>query len=594
MLHRLQRFVSLAVLSSLLPAISGAILQSSSEISDAYDFVIVGAGIAGSVVANRLTENANVRVLVLEAGGSTQGLLNGEQPFLWQSMVGSRFDWNFTTVPQPGLNNRVAPFPRGRALGGSSSINGMAWTIGSSEDYDMIAELTGDANWSWDRLQPYLRKTERWTVRHGSQNITGQFDPSVHQSWGLLSVSLGGQPHPTDGRVLQTLQDGTEFEFNLDANSGNHLGFGWSQLSVTNNARRDSAATAYLGPQYINRPNLHVLLNAHVTYLRQSSSAKFEVVEFLDLAAGTPGLERSVQATNEIILAGGVISTPNLLLHSGIGDQEALSAVGVTPTHHLPTVGQGLLEHVILSASWVANSTDTFDNVLTNQTLMNQYIAEWQQNGTGFLSGNFANHIGTLRFSSDASIFEQFDDPAAGPNTGHFEMVVFNGDTSGTAAPGGNYIGVGLSLFTPLSRGSVTIGSNDPLSPPLIDTACLVHEFDRFAAREALRSTQRFFSSPAWDGYVLGPAGSLATVDFDDDEQLDAWIRTVATAGLHAVGSAPMSPVGASWGVADPNLKVKGVEGLRIVDSSVIVDPIAHLLIPKLLFTLLQKGPPMW
>ncbi|KAF7376494.1 Pyranose dehydrogenase [Mycena sanguinolenta] len=281
-----------------------------------FDFIVVGGGTGGLVVANRLTENPNYSVLVLEAGGSNTDILNIIVPFYCtRATPDTPQDWNFSTTAQVGLNGRSIAYPRGHVLGGSSSVNSMVYTRGSKDDYDRYARVSGDDGWSWDRLVPYMRKTEHFQPPK-TQNTTEQFNPAVHSFTGVNDVSLPGFPRDTDARVFATtsvLSD--EFPFNIDMNSGNPLGIGWIQSSINlSDASRSSSATSYLAPQHIARPNLHVVLNTLVTrILRSGSNSRtgkptFQTVEYTSSTRGSARFR--VTATKEVILSAGSIGTP--------------------------------------------------------------------------------------------------------------------------------------------------------------------------------------------------------------------------------------------------------------------------------------------
>ncbi|KAJ8514729.1 hypothetical protein ONZ45_g7753 [Pleurotus djamor] len=559
-------------------SVSARILTSHADILPNYDFVIVGGGTAGNVLANRLTEDSGIRVLVIEAGSSNEGVLDLEVPWFQGNLAGTRYDWNFTTTPQVNLGNRSYSLSSGHVLGGSSSIGEMVYTRGSAEDYDRIANITGDIGWSWARMQPYFKKNEKWSVPPSNHTIDGQFDPSVHTTNGTLDVSLPGLSQPPDAKFIRTTQESDEFPFNLDMNSGNPLGFGWQQSTITSNGRRASLSTAYLGPSIIGRPNLDILLNHRVTRLLPMDSAlslgdapAFNIVEFVEFINGTAGGNLTVEANVEIILSAGTINTPHILLHSGIGDRDSLSAVGVTPLHHIPDVGRNYTDYPVTSNAWAVNSVDTFEVVTRNETLLGEHLQEWTNNGTGFLTLTTSNQLGWLRLPQNATVFSSVDDPSAGPNTPHFGLTLSNGFTT-TPPPTGNFITMKTTIVTPMSRGSITLNSSDPLAYPSIDPATLANDFDLFATREAIKASQRFFNSAAWDGYVSEPFGTLASVDLENNEQLDEYIRASLIAGYNPSGTAAMSPVGASWGVTDPDLSLKGIDGIRIVDASVFVE----------------------
>ncbi|THH00852.1 hypothetical protein EW026_g1736 [Hermanssonia centrifuga] len=321
------------------------------------------------------------------------------------------------------------------------------------------------------------------------------------------------------------------------------------------------------GPEFISRPNLHVLLHAQVTRLiptgSQNGKPTFRSVEFASDAAAP---RHQVTASKEVILSAGSLETPHILLLSGIGDTADLAALNITPRVHLPSVGQNLSVHIAANAIYFVNSTDTFDDAIRNTTLRNELVAEWNQTHGGLLGGGFGDHVGFTRMPDNASIFETYPDPSAGPNTGHFQMGISNGNIS--PPPTGHFISSGGTLITPTSRGSIKLNTSNPFDQPLIDLACLTTDFDIFAIREGIKTAQKFLSAPAWQGYVLGALGVLANAT--TDAELEAFARANSAPNGHIVATASMSPKGADFGVVDPDLRVKGVEGLRVVDASVL------------------------
>ncbi|KAK0499121.1 alcohol oxidase [Armillaria luteobubalina] len=541
-----------------------------------FDFIIVGGGTAGNVLANRLSENARVSVLVLEAGGSTADALLSEVPFYCISATpGTPLDWNFTTTQQPGLNGRSIPFPRGFGLGGSSAVNYMFYTRGPSQDYDRYAQISGDPGWGWEALQPYIRKNERIVPPSDHHNTTGEFDPAIHNLDGINSVSLPGVLRATDGRVIQTTSDlPNEFPFNLDYNSGYHLGIGWSPYTV-GNGTRSSSQTSYLGASYIGRPNLHVLTHTHVTRILRSNTndtnrpPTFNVVEFTQDAGATL---HSLASTDlkEIILSAGSIGTPNILLHSGIGDDTELTALGITPTLNLPGVGKNLTDHTLYTGlSFFVNDTSTIENIyFRNTTFQSDTLAEWQATRTGFLSTGIANQIGFLRVPEEAGILD--GDPCAGNQTAHYEFIFTNGLITSSPPPG-NFFSIGIAGLCPLSRGNITINSTNPLDPPLINPNYFSHPQDIAIMQYAVESAKKFVAAAAWDGYILGVTANVT------ENVLRNGVGTV----FHPVGTASMSPADASWGVVNPDLKLKGAKGVRIVDASVLpLIPSGHTQVP--------------
>ncbi|KAF8590856.1 GMC oxidoreductase [Ramaria rubella] len=541
-----------------------------------YDFVIVGGGTAGNTVANRLTENPDYTVLVLEAGVSNEGVIDAIVPFFTTELLENPvFSWNYSTTPQVGLGGRSIAYPRGHLLGGCSSHNGMFYTRGSSDDYDRFANITGDPGWSWDNLQPYIRKNEKWTEPADHHNTTGQFNPAVHSLTGINSVSLSGFAYPIDDMVIQTTQQlGEEFPINLDMNSGSPLGVGWLQATIQD-GKRSSSATSYLGPEFINRSNLHVLINARVTRLIKSNQTHealaFNTVEFVQNVNSSKIL---VTASKEIVLSAGTVGTPVILMNSGIGDKQELEEVGIVSILDLPSVGKNVSDQPYVPSSWFVNSTDTLDDIGRNGTLFDEDFALWNRTRTGPFGAALGSHIGWLRLPGNASIFNEVPDPAAGPRSAHIELAIGNGGSMFPLPSVGHFISIGAVVVSPLSRGSVKLASNDPFAMPLIDPALLSTQFDMFTMRGVL-SAQRFLTAPAWKGYILQPFGDLANATTDDE--LDDYIGQNGASTFHLVGSAAMSARDADYGVVNPDLLVKGVTGLRIIDASVMpFIPSAH------------------
>ncbi|KAJ7680733.1 aryl-alcohol oxidase [Mycena polygramma] len=552
---------------------SGAIVENVADLINLnlkFDFIVVGGGTAGNVVANRLSENPNYSVLVLEAGGSNANVLNIIVPaFGPQATPDTPQDWNYTTTPQAGLNGRSIAYPRGFVLGGSSSVNYMVYTRGSKDDFDRWAAVTGDDGWSWDNLIPYMKKNERFSPPSDHHNTTGQFNPAVHGFDGINSVSLAGFPSPIDSRVIETTAELAQYPFNLDMNSGYQLGIGWAQTTIRNGSR-SSSATSYLAPQFVGRPNLHVLLHARVTRVLRTASNAFRTVEFVQ---DLKGKSFTLTAGKELILSAGSIGTPNILLHSGIGNSSTLAALGINPVHNLPSVGQNLSDHALTFLSFLVNSNNTFETAERNATLAAEQLAQWNTTRTGPLVDPPTNQLGWFRIPNNSTIFERFSDPAAGPNTSHYELIFVNGMLA-PPPPTGNFLSVTPAVVSPTSRGSVILNNSDPLSVPVIDPNFLGSEFDKFVMREGVKSALRFVTAPAWQDYVISSVGVNST---STETDIDDFVRANGGSVFHPAGTASMSPKHAPWGVVDPDLSVKGLRGLRIVDLSVVpFIPAAH------------------
>jgi len=443
----------------------------------------------------------------------------------------------------------------------------MFYTRGSSSDFDRFAKVTGDSGWSWNKLQPYIRRNERWTAPADNHNTSGQFIPSVHGFNGTNSVSLTGFPQAISSRIIQTTKElSDEFPYNEDMNSGDPIGVGWLQSTI-NGGRRSSSATSYLSPDVLKRPNLDVLLNTRVTrILRTNETRPYPAFRDVEISRNSTGPRYVMTASKELILSAGTIGTPQILLSSGIGDASELRTIGVQSVLHIPDVGKNLQDQPGISNSWFVNSNDTYDSILQNPDLAAQYFQQWQVNQTGPFVATGASHLAFGRLPDNSPIFEICPDPSSGTNTPHYELIIVNGGLSGSSS--GHFIGIANALVTPSSRGKVTLKTSNPFDDPLIDLGLLTSEFDKLALREAVKSAKRFLAAPAWSDYVIGPAGALQNIT--TDEELDTYLRQSAYTALHAVGTASMSAKNSKNGVVDPDLRVKGVSGLRVVDASVM------------------------
>ncbi|KAF7368911.1 GMC oxidoreductase [Mycena venus] len=538
-----------------------------------YDFVIVGGGTAGNVVANRLTENPDFSVLVLEAGVSNEGVTDSIVPFLVESLLQPNiYEWNYTTVPQPGLNGRNVGNPRAHILGGCSAHNGMVYTRGSVDDYNRFAAVTGDPGWSWDRLLPYFFKNEKWTPPVDHHDTQGQYNPAVHSTKGINSVSLGRLYWPIFSKhvIESTKELPDEWPFNLDMNSGKPLGLGWIQSTI-GGGMRSTSATSYLGPEFIHRQNLHVLLHAQVSKLvdagRVSGKLTFGGVQF---AQG--GSFFTAKAAKEIILSAGSVGTPNILLHSGIGDEAALTALDIPSLLDLPSVGKNATDQPVFGLGWTVNSTQTLESISQNETRFNEAFAQWNRSHNGPFSAGGTTHLGWLRLDPQTLATNNFTDPSAGHNSPHIEVSFTPGSLS--APPGSNALSAGIAVLNPVSRGSVTINSSNPFDSPVIDVGFLQSDIDVFTGREAIKKVLKLFEAPTWQDYIIAP---IVDVENLSDDALNQFIRNSASSAFHLVGTAAMSAKDARYGVVDPDLLVKGTIGLRIIDASVFpYVPSAH------------------
>ncbi|KAF5327464.1 hypothetical protein D9619_004054 [Psilocybe cf. subviscida] len=576
-------FVLASVLAA--PSLAVTLTQPTQLSTNSYDYIIVGAGTAGLALANRLTEDPKVSVLVLEAGISDEGVVPMQAPFLGPTLSpNTPFDWNYTVTPQVGLNGRSFPYPRGKVLGGSSSINYLIHQFGTKEDWNRYADVSGDQGWSWDKMRKYVRKHERIVPPIDSHNTAGQYLPGNHGTNGVVSVSLQGYNTSIDARVLQATKElPGEFPFNQDLSGGDQpmLGIGFVQTNA-GNGTRSSSSTSYLA-QANSRPNLTVLINATVTKLLSTAAndkklKAFRSVQFSNTPGTSPSAESeskswTVKARKEIVLSAGSVGSAQILLLSGIGGKSNLQKLNIPVEINNPNVGDNLSDHALLPNIYriqnPANSTDVVtDSILANANAAGDVLTQYVSTRTGLFANNIANKYGFFRLPKQ--ILQRVSDPSPGPLSPHWEVLPVDFYINpGIPRPGdGTYMTFVLALLTPTSRGSVTLRSKNPFDKPIINPNMLTTVFDITATREAVKAIKRLAAAPAFSDYIVAPYGE-AFAAATTDKNIDTYIRGLTTTVFHPTGTASMTSADSSHGVVNPDLTVKGTEGLRVVDASV-------------------------
>jgi choline dehydrogenase len=503
-----------------------------------YDYIIVGAGSAGCVLANRLTENPDVTVLVLEAGGKDNSIFM-KMPLAWRQIWrGPRFNWNYTTEPERFLDGRQVALPRGKVLGGSSSINGMLYVRGHPRDYDLWRQAGCDG-WSYADVLPYFKRAE------GSWRGEGEY----HGGAGPLGVSATDVSNLGFDLIRDTAK-AAGIPMTDDFSGGQPEGFGIVDLTIKDGVRC-SAAKAYLHPALM-RGNLTLKIDALTERVLIENGRATGVYYLSD------GVQTIAHAKREVILCGGSYNSPQLLLLSGIGPAEQIAEHGITPVHDLPGVGKNLSEHVVFHVQFALKEPITFlSRLRADKVAMS--VLQWAM----FRTGDFATQALTaLAFVRSRADLERPDIQLFFNSTRMDAKVWFPGIT----APQKHMLEGYPSLNYPESRGEVRLRSADPRDPPRIWLNFLGTEQDRATARECIRLVRRVYNTPPLGDLIESETSPGLNVVSDAD--IDAFTRRTAEVGHHPVGTCAMGT--GEMAVVDPQLRVRGLSGLRVVDASIM------------------------
>jgi 4-pyridoxate dehydrogenase len=510
-----------------------------------YDYVVVGAGSAGCVLAHRLTEDEGATVLLLEAGGHDRHPYIQIPLGLGKLQQHKLFDWGYTTEPEPHLNNRRLALLRGKVLGGSSSINVMAYTRGHRADFDRWAR-EGASGWSFADALPYFRRSETWedgesSWRGGSGPLgtqwTGMRDP-LFDAWREAGRRAGWPA--------------TE-----DVNGIEPIGFGRGQFTIRE-GRRASASAAYLKP-VLTRRNLSLRTGAHVTQVTIRGT-RATGVDFV-----YEGATIHAEATREVILCGGVFNSPQLLMLSGIGPAAHLRGLGIAPLIDLP-VGRNLRDHLMVGLRWQRLGAGPFRQLMRADRIALAMAQAWL-----FRTGPATTlPLGLLAFLRTRPELEAPDLEFLFRAAPLDPRPWFPGVTPTYE----DAIGINPVLLHPRSQGEVTLRSADPAEPVRIQNNFLADGADLATLREGFRIAQNVAHQPPMDvfrGQELAPGTELKA-----DTEIDDWIRSTVITVNHPLGTCAMGR--GSDAVLDPDLRVNGVEALRVVDAAALPDmPSAHI-----------------
>jgi choline dehydrogenase len=512
------------------------------ESAGEFDYIIVGAGTAGCVLANRLTRKKNINVLLIEAGGRDDYMWI-HIPVGYLHCIGNpRTDWLFKTEPDAGLGGRSLIYPRGKVLGGSSSINGMIYMRGQGHDYDRWAELTGDSSWRWDQVLPLFMKSED---HHRGAN-------GVHGAGGEWRV----EPQRLSWKILDAFRDAAEqtgIPKIEDFNGGDNGGCSYFEVNQRRGIRLNTAK-AFLRPA-AGRANLTIMTGCHVERLLIDDTEQGRVCRGVQFTGG--GKAFSAVAHRETLLAAGSIGSPQILQLSGVGRAADLHRHGIAPLVDAPGVGENLQDHLQLRMIFKVSGARTLNTMATNWFGKMRMGLEYAMFQSGPMS----------MAPSQLGAFARSDPGQATPNL-QYHVQPLSLDRFGDPLHGFPAFTASVCNLHPTSRGHVRIGSNDSYAPPKITPNYLSTPEDRKTAAAALELTRRIVAAPALARYK--PEEFKPGPHYRTEDELAEAAGHIGTTIFHPVGTCKMGRGDDPMAVVDSELRVRGVARLRVVDASIM------------------------